>query len=72
MKLDLETLELKVGAHSSPNDGMCVMEAVAYIAREPWSDHPVCVSPAIASFMRSCAASRIAMTAGSTCFRVLP
>ena len=41
------------GAHG-PNDGaMCAMEAAAYIAGEPWSDHPQCVSPVIAAFMRS-------------------
>ena len=27
------------------------MQAVAYIAREPWSDHPVCASPVITSFL---------------------
>lgn len=25
-------------SHSSIDDGMCVMEAVAYVAGEPWSD----------------------------------
>ena len=41
------------GAHG-PNDGaMCAMEAAAYIAGEPWSDHPQCVSPVIAAFMRT-------------------
>ena len=29
------------------------MEAAAWIAGEPWSDHPTCASPVIASFMRS-------------------
>lgn len=32
---------------------MCSMEAVAVIAGEPWSDHPVCASPVIATFLRS-------------------
>ncbi len=41
------------GSHT-PNDGeMCAMEAAAYVAGEPWSDHPQCVSPVIAAFMRS-------------------
>lgn len=41
------------GAHQ-PNDGaMCAMEAAAHIAGEPWSDHPQCVSPVIAAFLRS-------------------
>ncbi len=29
------------------------MEAAAFIAGEPWSDHPACVCPVIAAFMRS-------------------
>jgi hypothetical protein len=32
---------------------MCVMEMASYVAREPWSDHPECVSPVIATFCRS-------------------
>lgn len=31
----------------------CVMETTAFIAGEPWSDHPSCVSPVIAAFLRS-------------------
>ena len=52
MEIDTERLQkiktLYKGAHD-PNGKMCVMEAVAYIAREPWSDHPACVSPVIIS-----------------------
>jgi len=51
--LDLEALNLKQGAHEPSSQEMCVMEAVAYIANEPWSDHPQCASPVIATFMRS-------------------
>ena len=29
----------------------CVMEAVSYVAGEPWSDHPRCASPIITSFL---------------------
>ena len=43
----LRTLELLAGSHTGPEDGMCVMEAVAYFAGEPFSDHPACVSPII-------------------------
>ncbi len=32
---------------------MCVMELSAYLAREPHSDSPACVSPVLASFLRS-------------------
>lgn len=48
----LQTLSLKKGAHS-PNSTFCVMEAVAYVAGEPWSDHPVCACPVITTFMMS-------------------
>ncbi len=34
---DLDALVLAEGAHDNPDDGMCVMEAVAYIAGEPFS-----------------------------------
>ena len=51
--LNLEELTLGSGSHSGPSDGMCVMEAAAYMAGEPWSDHPTCVSPVIAAFLRS-------------------
>jgi hypothetical protein len=29
----------------------CVMQAVAYVAGEPWSDHPECACPVITAFM---------------------
>jgi hypothetical protein len=43
---------LKSGSHQ-PNDdaAFCVMEAVAYVAGEPWSDHPACTCPVITAFM---------------------
>jgi hypothetical protein len=41
------------GAHSNVADGFCAMEAVAYIAREKFSDRPVCVCPVIGAFMRA-------------------
>ena len=37
------------GAHDSPADGLCAMEAAAWLAGEPHSDHPACVSPVIAA-----------------------
>jgi hypothetical protein len=51
--LDLSALVLQVGAHTSPSDGMCIMEAAAYLAGQPHSDSPPCVMPAIGSFLRS-------------------
>jgi hypothetical protein len=50
--LELDTLTLAAGSHAETQDAMCVMEAAAYVAGEPWSDHPQCVSPVIAAFLR--------------------
>jgi hypothetical protein len=49
----LESITLKHGSHGEREAGMCAMEAAAWIAGEPHSDSPACVSPIIASFMRS-------------------
>lgn len=46
-------MELQNGAHNSIARGACVMEAVSYIAGEPWSDHPECACPVISTFLRS-------------------
>ncbi len=43
---------LESGAHT-PNGRWCIMEAAAFVAGEPWSDHPECVSPVIGAFMRN-------------------
>lgn len=48
--LDLDTVTLAHGKHGSPEGGLCLLEAVAYVAGEPHSDHPACVSPVIAAF----------------------
>ena len=42
---------LKRGKHNNFSDGACVMEAVSYIAGEPWSDHPACACPVITAFL---------------------
>ena len=47
-----EITRLDEGGHSDFNNGVCAMEAAAYIVGEPWSDHPQCVCPVIATFMR--------------------
>lgn len=44
---------LAKGTHSNPDEGMCAMEAVAYVAGEPFSDHPKCASPVISAFLRA-------------------
>ena len=49
----LDTVTFAPGAHQADSGQMCVMEAAAYITGEPWSDHPQCVSPVIAAFLRS-------------------
>jgi hypothetical protein len=36
----------------SPGEEMCLMEAVAFVAGEKWSDHPQCCCPVIAAFGR--------------------
>jgi hypothetical protein len=51
--IDLEGLRLGHGSHDRPEQGMCVMEAVAFVAGEPFSDHPECASPVIGAFLRS-------------------
>ncbi len=51
--LDLDTLHLDKGSHTSPEDGACIMEAVAFLAGEKWSDTPECASPVIGAFLRS-------------------
>src|ERR1043166_799661 len=53
MTINLESLVLQKGGHGGAQDGFCVMELTAYLAHEPWSDHPACTSPAIAAFLRS-------------------
>jgi len=40
---------LAMGSHAD-HRAMCVMEAVAYVAGEPWSDRPRCACPVLTSF----------------------
>ncbi len=51
--LDLETLVLLHGSHHDRNEGVCAMEAVAWLAGERHTDHPACTSPVLASYVRS-------------------
>jgi hypothetical protein len=50
--LDLDTIILTEGAHTSRGDGVCLEEAVAWWAGEDHTDHPKCVSPVLAAFGR--------------------
>lgn len=49
--LDLDALALAKGSHPA-NDGLCVMEAVAFVAGEPHSDSPTCACPVVGTFLR--------------------
>ena len=49
---DFGRLRLENGSHQSPDEGVCLMEAVAWLAREPHSDHPACVCPVLGAFGR--------------------
>lgn len=51
--LDADGLFLSTGSHASIEDGVCVMEAVSFVAGEPWSDHPTCASLVIGDFLRT-------------------
>ena len=48
--INLDEFKLSHGAHSSLQNGACAMELVSFLANEPFSDHPECASPVIASF----------------------
>ena len=47
---ELDKVSLAPGPHSSRADGMCAMELAAWIAGQPHTDHPVCVSPVLTRF----------------------
>lgn len=53
MTTDLQEINLAFGAHDSREQGMCLMEAVAFLAGEPHTDRPQCVCPALAAFGRA-------------------
>jgi hypothetical protein len=49
----LDGIVLKHGAHNRPEDGVCLLEAICWLAGEvKFSDSPECVCPLIASFGR--------------------
>jgi hypothetical protein len=48
-----QTVRLSAGKHSSPQEGACVMELASMLAGEQFTDHPACVCPVIASFLRA-------------------
>ena len=50
---NLMNLTLTHGSHRTPEEGMCLMEAVAYLAGQEHSDEPACACPVIAAFART-------------------
>jgi hypothetical protein len=44
---------LAPGRHSSPRDGVCVVELASLLAGEPFSDRPDCVDHVIGGYLRS-------------------
>ncbi len=44
---------LVAGGHEAPEQGVCVVELASVIAGERFSDHPECVCPVIAGFLRA-------------------
>ncbi len=48
----LDNLKLDSGSHGNINEGACLLEAASYLAGEPWSDHPECVSPVLGAYGR--------------------
>jgi len=51
--LDLNTLTLAKGGHETRDNGVCLLEAVAWWAEEDHTDHPTCVSPVLGTFGRN-------------------
>lgn len=41
---------LAYGTHTTPKDGRCAMEWVSFLAGEPHSDDPSCVSPVLRAY----------------------
>jgi len=53
MTIDMTGIVLKMYSHASREEGMCAMEAAAYVAGEEHSDRPRCVCPIISTFIRN-------------------
>lgn len=51
--IDLSQVVLLSGSHPTREKGMCVMEAVAFVAGLPHSDRPACACPALSAFART-------------------
>jgi hypothetical protein len=49
-ELDLSIFHLRHGGHRNPEHGLCVMEAVAFVAGEKHTDQPQCACPVLTRF----------------------
>ena len=49
----LSRFRLAKGSHARPDQGLCVLEAVAWFEGELHGDHPVCVCPVVAHYCRA-------------------
>ena len=47
-----QTVRISKGRHETPVHGACVVELASMLAGERFSDHPQCVCPVIAGFLR--------------------
>jgi hypothetical protein len=47
-----EQIELKSGGHSSRRSGVCATEAIAWLAGEPHTATPSCLSPVLRAFLQ--------------------
>jgi hypothetical protein len=50
---ELATVRLTSGSHSSPAEGVCIVELASVLAGEKFSDRPNCVCEVIAAFLRA-------------------
>src|SRR4051812_3696389 len=48
-----QTVRLSRGKHSSPAQGVCVMELASMLAGESFNDRPACVDPVIGGLLRA-------------------
>jgi hypothetical protein len=53
MSNDLTTMRLSHGAHGTREAGVCLLEAVAWLAGEPHSDRPACTSLVLSTYGRT-------------------
>jgi hypothetical protein len=52
-ELDIESVRLAPGSHSSPREGVCAAELASLLGGEKFSDRPGCVCEVISAFLRS-------------------